>query len=386
MVSPNATCHTIMNVIPVFGILYVGIMAMYALGFIQKRRRQKREAYSHSSNLTPFSVIVPFKDEIHCLPILIQSMKEQTWPEGCEIIFVNDHSQDGSEQVLLKHTGHTLPAPYRVLMAKEQGKKGALNTGIHDALNEWIVTVDADVVLPHTWASTIGSFLNHTNASMVCMPVKLTLNGGRWGVFQQLESAALVGMSIGAPQMGHVLTANGANLAFTRTLFKTLNGYHPEQHPGGDDEFLLLRAYAYQPDSIDYLAKQEVCVTTTAVTDVNTLVLQRHRWASKMRWKTWNKRQVMVLIPSLFMAVLFLTMGSICWGESLDNTYVLLTYKWAGDGILFVAIRRFFNLEWKRVGWLLFMPFYQIMYMLPVLYRLIFHKPIIWKNNTYGYR
>ena len=95
--------------------------------------------------------------------------------------------------------------------------------------------------------------------------------------FLSLQSATISGFGIKKPFL-----CNGANLVYTKDLFKTLNGFDGNTEiASGDDIFLLEKALEKYPEKAMYLKSRTVLVTTKPQPSIAALIQQRLRWAAK---------------------------------------------------------------------------------------------------------
>ncbi|MNT01511.1 hypothetical protein D3C72_1359800 [compost metagenome] len=75
---------------------------------------------------------------------------------------------------------------------------------------------------------------------------------------------------------------NGANFAYTKSLFQGLNGFEGnDKIASGDDVFLLQKAIEKIPDEVRYLKAQDAIVVTKPTENWKALFHQRVRWAAK---------------------------------------------------------------------------------------------------------
>lgn len=76
---------------------------------------------------------------------IVEITNHQTvFSDRIELIFVDDHSTDGSIEVIKAH----LKVPHRIVISEsEKGKKNAIHQGVLNAQHDYILTLDADVEL-----------------------------------------------------------------------------------------------------------------------------------------------------------------------------------------------------------------------------------------------
>jgi len=92
-----------------------------------------------------------------------------------------------------------------------------------------------------------------------------------------LQTATVGGFGIGIPFL-----CNGANLCYSKSVFKELNGFKGNDTiASGDDLFLMEKMTENYPSDIHYLKTHEVVVYTKPEPSITSLFNQRVRWASK---------------------------------------------------------------------------------------------------------
>lgn len=92
----------------------------------------------------PCSIVIPARNEVRTLPALLASLEHQL-REGDELLVVDDHSDDGTGQLLLGPASRMLPAP--ALPDGWAGKCWACWTGAQHAANDVLVFLDADTTV-----------------------------------------------------------------------------------------------------------------------------------------------------------------------------------------------------------------------------------------------
>lgn len=93
------------------------------------------------------SVIVPFKNSREWIGRCVDSLVSQDG--DFEFLLVNDHSDDGGEEIVKGYTDNRL-----LLLDNERGAgvSGARNTGLIHSKGEWVTFLDADdEMLPNAW-------------------------------------------------------------------------------------------------------------------------------------------------------------------------------------------------------------------------------------------
>ena len=147
---------------------------------------------------------------------------------------------------------------------------------------DWVITTDADCVVPENWLLALDNFIQLHPVSMIAGAVTYDCKDSFLHHFQQLDLASLQGATIGSFGIKKGFMCNGANFAYTKSFFQKLNGFDGNTAiASGDDVFLLQKALAKYPEKVAYLKSKNTIVTTKPVDDWTSLFYQRVRWASK---------------------------------------------------------------------------------------------------------
>lgn len=282
------------------------VLAIYIVLLLRLLRSWSNITIAKESFSGSVSVIIPFRNELKNLKRLTRFLNKIEYTDF-EVVFVNDHSDDGSLDELLKLLTKTL-INFRVLnLENEEGKKAALNLGINEAAGEIIVTTDADCIMDSQWLQAMTAPFSLKEIKMVAGPVSY-LRRGTWSKVLANEFQALIGVSGAMIQRGKPTMANGANLAFRKSTFLELAGYRDiSDIPSGDDELLMHKFHKAKPGSIAFAKTAYALVGTLAPENLKALVSQRTRWASK--WRVGKRKATMALaalVGSVQIAMLLL--------------------------------------------------------------------------------
>ena len=260
------------------------------------------------------SVLVPFRDEADNLHNMVRVLQKQAYP-NFEVVFINDHSTDNSQEVLEKALS-AVKFDYKLLTSEGEGKKSAIASGVNQAKGEIVLTTDADCTFGEFWISTMAAAFVSEEVQMVSGPVRLTGTSvfERW---QQMESMVLVATGAAMIRFGFPGMANGANLAYRKSAFEAVNGFESiDQTPSGDDELLMMKMNEAYPNGITYCNAKEAIVGTRALSGWREFKNQRLRWASK--WKVGSRLSIRLV--ALFVFVFHLA-------------YLLMPFAWLADFI-----------------------------------------------------
>jgi cellulose synthase/poly-beta-1,6-N-acetylglucosamine synthase-like glycosyltransferase len=256
-------------------IIYILTISWLIYGFTKTNHFE----YLGLSPKTSFTIIVPFRNEAENLPILLESFSKLNYPTDLfEVILVDDDS-DFRLQILDFRFQITNIDNIRV---SNSPKKDAITTAIKIVKTNWVITTDADCVVPENWLLALDNFIQLHPVSMIAGAVTYDYKDSFLHHFQQLDLASLQGATMGSFGIKKGFMCNGANFTYTKSFFQKLNGYEGNAAiASGDDVFLLQKALAANPEKVAYLKSKNTIVTTKPVDDWKSLFYQRVRWASK---------------------------------------------------------------------------------------------------------
>lgn len=318
--------------------LYLLAISWLIYGFTQVPLYSKQEV----TPKTTFSILVPFRNEAENLPILLESISKLKYPTDLfEVLLIDDASEEKFQipnskfQITLTNTIRQSNSP----------KKDAITTGIPLAKNEWIVTTDADCIIPENWLLTMDSFIHNHKVEMIAGAVTYDCKPSFLHHFQQLDLTSLQGATIGSFGINKGFMCNGANFAYTKPLFQKLNGFAGnDKIASGDDVFLLQKAIAQFPEKVKYLKSKETIVRTQPTDSWKALFHQRVRWASKT--SSYQSRFGIGLGLNVFVGNLSLTLGLIAgflgWIPFL-YVAILWLFKFMIDSVLLYTTHRFLS-------------------------------------------
>lgn len=221
------------------------------------------------------SILVPARNEEEGIAAILQDLYAQDYPrDRMEVLVIDDGSTDNTATIV-EGMMRSWPG-LRLLRSQAPGKKSAITTGVNAAMGELILLTDADVRCGPQRTGSIAVHWSMERSDLIILPV-WTEGRGLLGRIQEDEQAALLGMSMSAASLAY-----GANLAFARTAFHSVGGYQGDRFASGDDVFLLQRMKE-AGKKITSLFSAEVAVIATAEPSLRSAILQRLRWAGKMR-------------------------------------------------------------------------------------------------------
>jgi glycosyltransferase involved in cell wall biosynthesis len=260
----------------IFWICTIFILSLFLLylatWFLIGEKKTDSEKYNPVYDI---SLVIPFRNEAQNLPKLLDSIsKLPSKPK--EIIFVNDHSEDNSIEILKKSA---LSIDILHLEAEIFGKKQALHKGIQHADCDYILTWDADVEIPSTYFEVIAK---QYISDLLILPVKMQAFSFL-GFFASLDYYFLNAISFACGKFSQNIVASGANLLFKKDLyFSYCETQKTYQFASGDDAFLLQFAKE-NGAKITTVLDSELCVKTESPSNIQNFIQQRLRWIGKSK-------------------------------------------------------------------------------------------------------
>jgi len=368
--------------------LYCVLIIAFIIGF------NKVEVFNRASFVpkTKFSIVIPFRDEAQALPVLLNSLKQLDYPrDKFELIFIDDDSQDDSVEIIKKGLDtsrswrDTRPNIKIIKNVLKSGspKKDAVEIAIKNARFDWILTTDADCIVPQKWLQTFDAFIQKHQPKLIAAPVTYNSINSSLDKFQLLDLMSLQGSTIGGFGLNNPFMCNGANLCYEKKAFLDVNGFDGNEHiASGDDIFLLEKMTAKYPSKIHFLKSDTAIIATKPETTREKLISQRIRWAAKATsYKNNFSRLVSIAVFSMNFLLIMLFLGSILGYTSWWIFIIIFIIKFFLDFILLFKMARFFKQQsiLKHYFWTsLVYPIFTIFIALSS-----FTSAYSWKGRTY---
>lgn len=262
--------------------IYILLIISFIIGFDKIPITQNKNGPPKNT----FSIVIPFRNEARNLPSLLNSLSTINYSKKLfEIILVNDSSNDKFQPIIDDFTKSN-PAIKFLLVNNERSsnspKKDAITTAIGISKFEWIITTDADCIIPTFWLQQFNQFIEEENPLFISAPVKFKKGNSFLFHFQNLNFTSLIGSTIGGFGIHKPIMCNGANLCYHKDTFNLLNGFSGNTAiASGDDVFLLEKMYKAYPNKTKFLKSEEAIVETNPEKTINSFLNQQIRWASK---------------------------------------------------------------------------------------------------------
>ncbi len=327
---------------------YIFLMGSFAAGLIRLTGKQSLQNNSSESGI---SLIIPFRNEAENLAACIESVKKlDTCGMLLEVIFVDDHSEDGGEQIVMNNIQNSGNLSFKLIQMTSHnatGKKAAQHTGVQHASYGLLAFTDADCILPQHWISAMMSKMN-SSCVMICGPVIYNTLQFSHHIFN-IEFLSLVLSGAGAFGNGRPVFCNGANILIRKDAYQNVESkMKGTAFASGDDVFLLQAVVRqYGGKSADFVMSREALVQTNPPENFRKFFIQRIRWASKAVSYSgfWG---IFTSLTVFFMSLLILTLFTTAF---FSETCILagiisLGIKIFCDMVLFLSGKKLYNKAW----------------------------------------
>jgi len=249
-------------------IIFIGLLFTYfnLLIFYSSEEKRKREL----KDFPKVSIIVPAYNEEKNIEDTIKSLLSLDYPKDkLEIIVVDDGSTDRTYEVAKKYESDVI----KVYRKENGGKASALNYGIKRASGEFIVTLDADSVVPKDALRKMLEYFDGEDVMIVVPAIQITEVKGFWKHLQSIEYSYNNLLRLIFDRLNSLYVAPGPFSVFRKEFFERV-GYFDEKNITEDMEIAMrCQSYGYK---IRYCP--DVLIKTKAPDSFKSLLKQRLRW------------------------------------------------------------------------------------------------------------
>jgi len=368
-------------------ILYALLLMAYRYWFSLNKVFEQDTSKNVNEYPIHFTIVIPARNEALNIKACLDSIIAQDYPaEFFEVIVIDDFSEDDTA-FIVKAIGHDYPNVHLLSLADyfkpdemNSFKKKAIEKAVSKAKGEWIVTTDADCIVPPKWLSLYNAYIQQNlpdnKLVFIAAPVMFIKASGVLNEFQILDFLALQGITAAAVGAGKHSMSNGANLAFEKSAFIAVGGYQGvDQIASGDDMFLMHKMKVTLSNRIGYLFNPGAIVLTKAMANWKDFIMQRIRWSSKARYYDDNSIFWVLLLVYLYnLSFLLLLLA----GE-YRSLLITIAFKTFFEMFFLEPVTQFY----KMPGQLRYFPLYQPLHIAYTLVAGLFGqvKTYTWKGR-----
>ena len=333
-----------MTIITIISILCYSLLIVYVVIGLEKYKPEKIK--NNQQDRFSFSVIIACKNEEKRILPLLKSISKLDYKKRCfELIFVNDHSDDGTYELINKFKKENDRLDIKLLNnTSSTGKKSAIQLGIDQSKYDFIITTDADCYLPSDWLTGFNQHLNVKKSAMIIAPVVYSNAGNFLEQFQHDDFLSLQAITIATAQFQQPILCNGANICYRKSIFYEVSGFEQHQHIASGDDVLLMESFINNGFEVDYIKTKVLPVITQPVSTWKQLLHQRKRWSSKIS-RSSNKLNYWLLLAVgayslIFLVILISVFYNFYYFQFLA---IIIISKWILDYILFASLSKKVN-------------------------------------------
>jgi cellulose synthase/poly-beta-1,6-N-acetylglucosamine synthase-like glycosyltransferase len=337
--------------VAILTIMYAVILMAYRFWFgkMQLFQFNQIEALSPGQPATQFTVIIPARNEAANIKACVDSILNQDYPtDAFEIIVIDDFSEDDTAFIVTALSQQY--SQVRLIQLADHCKDGetlaykkkAIEIAVAEAKGDWILTTDADCIVPKKWLLLYNAYIQEHQPCFVAAPVMFIKTAGILNQFQVLDFLALQGITAAAVGAGKHSMSNGANLGFEKTAFIAVGGYQGVDHiASGDDMFLMHKMKQTLHKPVGYLFHPDAIVLTAAMDTWKSFIMQRIRWASKARY--YDDRSITLVLTLVYL----FNLSFVCLAlmGSWSSLIIALGFKTFFELFFLDPVARFFKLQ-----------------------------------------
>ena len=272
----------------IFGFIIILYGVFTTLAVIGINRINQLSVYKKNSGLF-FSIVVSARNEEENVTAFIREISKQSFSnDQFELIIIDDASDDKTVAIFENELKSSSINYQIIKQTTHQGKKSNIAYAISLAKGEVIITTDADVCYRDTlWLETISHYFSSENCNMLIMPIDFENKPSIINRFQTVENIALTAITAGYSGINLPFLCNGANLAFKKEAYATVNGYEKHlQVSSGEDVFLLEDLKTINSSAIIYGFNKHLIIKTQPQDSIKSFISQRLRWAYKAKYSS----------------------------------------------------------------------------------------------------
>lgn len=357
---------------------YIFIILLFFLG-LGKTYRPGRTDTDPGVTAT---VIIPFRNEENALTGLLLSLAGQEGSAGVQYILADDHSTDRSSDIARDFCAKDKRFIYLAPHEGITGKKSVLKHAVLHAETDWIIQLDADISIGNGFIKAHLGMRSALQPDFVSAPVAIAPVNNIASGMEALEFMSLNASGAGSFGIGSPVMCNGANMAYSRSVWlEAVGGEGAGQGPSGDDMFLL-HYFKKTGRSMRFLSSSQALASVKPASGPGSLLAQRLRWSSKSRYFK-DPSTVFTALVVYLNSLIFLFALSFSLGGKLSYIFPLTAYlaKAVTDILL---LSRYAAMTRQTGLFKYFLPLSVIHYFyivfLPIL---AFFLPFTWKGRKY---
>ena len=366
-------------------LLYLGLILIYLHHWRRISHTKLPDTFIPSVTI---SVIIPIRNEADKIGVLLKTILANHYPSRLlEIIVINDHSTDDSLEVIKSIDAKNITVlsleDFELPDTFNSFKKFGIEQANKIAKGELIVTTDGDCLVPPHWLEYFAYVYEIKEKSFIAGPVNFISGTKALVNFQALDFMGMMLVTGANTRRKSSMICNGANLGYSKSLFKKVGGYRDIALQASGDDIMLMNKVAERfQDQIYFIKNKNATVSTAAAPDWNAFVQQRLRWATKnSKSQDWFLKLELAIVYLLCISILVIPILFIMGWSHLTFVWIFIVIvKFIADWLLLSAATQFFGK--KSLLYYLLSSFYIHTFYIAFIGSLSFFKRrFVWKGR-----
>lgn len=258
-----------------FVVVLIYIIIQRRLYVSANKKIEKNESYEPK-----ITIIVAARNEEQVITGVLKSLNELDYPEQkTEIIIVNDHSTDKTQEVIdsfVKDKPKFIPIKSKKSIGQLKGKANAIANAMEFATGEIIFTTDADCEVKPSWVRTLLSYYREDVAAVFGFTFQK--DDKPFYSMQSTDWIYLLTTSSGMMNINKPMSCIGNNMSYRKSVYDEVGGYEAIPFSVIEDYRLLKEIYKLNKYELVYPVDTGALVTTIPCPNVKTLFRQKKRW------------------------------------------------------------------------------------------------------------
>lgn len=338
---------------------YSLLLLLYKYWYAKLKTIQPIAAFQPS---VKFTILIPARNEEKNITACLQSLEHLNYPKDLfETLVIDDFSDDGTASNVEQFTSVKLIQLKHIISEQINSyKKKAIEIGIQHAAGDYIVTTDADCIVPADWLRNFAWMIEQQQCEFIAAPVAMKEESSFIKIFQSLDFLSLQGITAASVGTGFHSMCNGANLCYSKKAFTAVDGFKDVDHiASGDDMLLMYKIQKHFPDKVHYCHSPKSIVLTNPVETVKDFFHQRIRWASKA--DKYNDKRIFWVLVLVYLLNLYLLILLVA-GFFQTDLWILfvasLFIKTIVELFFLIPVARFFKKQLLLMWFPLMQPFH----------------------------
>ncbi len=324
----------------------------YTWLFYQGLKNRKPEILVKKASLPAVSVIIAARNEARNLPQLLTCLMSQSYPaDKYEVIIADDASTDDTAKIIKDYQNNFPGLVYHQVTDRDKVisyKKNALIQAINLSKNEYILLTDGDCLVTPNWINSMVNSFEKGADFIVGLSTTWVKDWNKTAFVQKYEyfdCLQLFGAAAGAICAKKYFSCSGQNLAYRKSDYREVGGLEKIKHLLSGDDVNLMQLFRKSGKKIVFNFEPSSFVLTRPIGSLKSLVNQRSRWASNMKWQVFLNLEMFLYLSTLF--ILLLSIFYLLY-KAPGYAIVILLIKFFNDLIYMNKVYQVFQSDPKR--------------------------------------